>query len=164
MSNVSIAGIRGVLNIILGTGLGIFIHGIFAGVGVSKIIAESPILFSLLKILGILFLFYLGIRFIVLAFKSNNKLDSHKEVSIKESFLLNIFNAKALLFYITVVPIFAGINFINYIYLSLLHILTMAIWLLICGFVFVFAQEKMKSSKFEKVINLIGGVVLIGLA
>lgn len=165
MSNVSSEGFRGVFKVIIGTGFGIVVHGMLVGLGISSFIVENVVLLSTLKLAGILFLFYLGIRLLLLARKSRpGVIGSLKSVSIQEAFLLNIFNAKAILFYLTVVPIFAGIHFVGYLYLSMLHVLIMAIWTSICSYCFVVAQKKFQLTNVNMTINIAGGLCLVYLS
>ncbi len=165
ISNVMIFGARGVLKVILGTGLGILSHGLLVGLGISKLLMNNTYILNFLKLFGIIFLLYLGIKLLLSGLRSQNiNTDSLKPVSIKEAFLLNIFNVKALLFYLTVVPLFAGSHLINYVYLASLHTLTMGIWTFICGFLFVVAQEKFQLLKIHTFVGVIGGVCLMYLA
>ena len=116
VSNISISGLRSAFSIILGTGVGILIHGFLVGIGVSNFIADSPIAMIALQITGVLFLGYLAIRLLlngVLSFKNKAKLNSNL-AGFKEALLLNLFNAKAIILYLTVVPIFAGKELVNY--------------------------------------------------
>ncbi len=165
ISNVSVTGLRGAFKVIAGTGLGIIVHGALVGLGISSLLVENMALLSVLKIAGIAFLFYLGIRLLVSGLKAHvGTFESLKEVGVKEAFLLNIFNVKALLFYLTIVPIFAGIDVTNYLYLSSLHILTMAVWTIICSFLFIVAQERFSFSKSSMVVNVVGGLCLVYLS
>ncbi|QUJ66197.1 LysE family translocator [Photobacterium sp. GJ3] len=162
ISNASASGARGAFKVIVGTGLGILVHGSLVGAGFSSFIVKNVILLNTLKLVGIIFLFYIGVRLLILGLEfRNGSFNELKETSIKEAFLLNIFNAKALLFYVTVVPIFAGIEFSTYLYLSVLHVLVMSVWTAICSYIFFLAKERGDFSKVSMVVNIIAGMCLV---
>lgn len=162
-SNVSIAGIRSAFPVVLGTGLGILIHGTFVGLGVSGFLINSPFLMNVLQLIGILFLGWLGIKLIingVTAFRHEARLDNHIS-GFTEALTLNLFNVKAIILYLTVVPIFAGQELGNYLILSLLHIAVMAMWIYIVGFAIKLAGMAIKLNILSGLVNSIGGVFLL---
>jgi len=165
MSNMSSTGFQGVLKVIVGTGLGIAVHGILVGLGVSSVIVENAMLLNALKLCGIAFLFYLGVRLLASGFSARSGSSyALKEAGVKDAFLLNIFNVKALLFYLTVVPMFAGADFMNYLYLSSLHVFIMLTWTSMCSLLFIMAQKQLSFAKISAVVNVAGGVCLVYLA
>lgn len=162
ISNASISGGRGVFKVIVGTGLGILVHGSFVGAGISNVIVKNAMLLNAIKLTGVIFLFYLGVRLLLSGLKfRNHHFKAPKETSIKEAFLLNIFNVKALLFYLTVVPIFAGVEFDSYLYLASLHVLIMCVWTTICSYIFLLAKKRISVLKVSMVVNIIGGSFLL---
>ncbi|MFT2111873.1 LysE family translocator [Marinomonas sp. 2405UD68-3] len=165
ISSVSSSGFRGVLKVIVGTGLGIVVHGILVGLGVSSVIAENAMLLNALTLCGIAFLFYLGVKLLVSGFNARSGASfAVKKIGVKDAFLLNIFNVKALLFYLTVVPMFAGADFIHYLYLSSLHVFIMLAWTSVCSLLFIMAQKQLSFAKVSLVVNVAGGVCLVYLA
>lgn len=78
-------GIRGTGKIITGTLLGIYTHTFLAGVGITRLVVTYSSLVNTLKILGTAYLLYLAARLI----RSG-------------------LNIKAVMLYLTVVPVFAG--------------------------------------------------------
>jgi len=166
VSNISISGLRSAFSIILGTGVGIYIHGLLVGVGISGWIANSSIAMSVLQVFGVLFLGYLGIRLLlngVVSFKNKAELSS-KLAGFKEALLLNLFNAKAIILYLTVVPIFAGTELVNYFILSSLHVAVMAVWILFSGILILVAKAKLKLNIMNGIVNTIGGAFLVVVA
>ncbi|NOU49926.1 LysE family transporter [Pseudoalteromonas sp. JBTF-M23] len=149
----------------VGTGLGILVHGSLVGAGVSSFIVKNAMLLNAMKLAGVIFLLYLGVKLLILGLKfRNGSFTELKETSIKEAFLLNIFNAKALLFYLTVVPIFAGVEFVAYLYLCVLHVLVMSVWTAICSYMFLLAKKRACFSKVNMVVNTTGGMCLVYFA
>lgn len=104
----------------IGLSFGVLIHTFAAATGLSIIIQKSAIVFSVIKYLGAVYLFYLAYQ----TFKEkesmpNVKLSSvniHKQTFfplVKKGFLMNILNPKVSLFFIAFLPQFISKNGIN---------------------------------------------------
>ncbi len=97
-----------------GLGFGVMIHTLAAATGLSIIIQNSAIAFTVIKYLGALYLFYLAYK----AFKEKQAsfdLTSSENVEkesisflIRKGFLMNILNPKVSLFFIAFLPQFVS--------------------------------------------------------
>lgn len=163
MSNVAMNGIQGAFKVVIGTGLGIVLHGLLVGLGISNLLSKSQFVMSSLQIIGIAFLLLLGLKLVTSGMKllHNKAVFTASDVSIKQAFLLNTFNAKAIILYLTVVPIFAGSGLSSYLLLSTIHVTIMALWILIFSLMFCFAKEKLKVNIIGAAVNIIGGLCLL---
>lgn len=93
----------------LGLGLGILVHVTYSLVGLALVISKSILIFNAIKILGALYLLYLGANML---FSKSSKLRSQhfnkpkKELSafgaVKMAFLTNVLNPKVTLFFLSV--------------------------------------------------------------
>lgn len=158
-------GMRGTGRIILGTLLGIYTHALLAGLGITQLIAAYPALMNTIKIIGTAYLIYLAIRLIRsglnaqdLAFTSGNR-----STGIKEAYLANVLNIKAIMLYLTVVPAFAGGGATpwSYLVLASIHVAVMALWLLFAGQMLIRSAAKISTRKLKKVIDIVGGTLLL---
>ncbi|QMV53960.1 LysE family translocator [Ewingella americana] len=165
MNNAVQQGMRGTGRIILGTLLGIYTHALLAGLGITRLIAAYPALMNTIKIIGTAYLIYLAIRLIRsglnaqdLAFTSGNR-----STGIKEAYLANVLNIKAIMLYLTVVPAFAGSSATpwSYLVLASIHIAIMALWLLFAGQMLIRSAAKISTRKLKKVIDIGGGTLLL---
>jgi threonine/homoserine/homoserine lactone efflux protein len=165
MNNVVQQGMRGTGRIILGTLLGIYTHALLAGLGITRLIAAYPALMNTIKIIGTAYLIYLAIRLIRsglnaqdLAFTSGNR-----STGIKEAYLANVLNIKAIILYLTVVPAFAGSGATpwSYLVLASIHVAIMALWLLFAGQMLIHSAAKISTRKLKKVIDIGGGTLLL---
>ncbi len=165
MNNTVQHGMRGTGRIILGTLLGIYTHALLAGLGITQLIAAYPALMNTIKIIGTAYLIYLAIRLIRsglnaqdLAFTSGNR-----STGIKEAYLANVLNIKAIMLYLTVVPAFAGGGATpwSYLVLASIHIAIMALWLLFAGQMLIRSAAKISTRKLKKVIDIGGGTLLL---
>lgn len=94
-----------------GIALGILVHVTYCMLGLAVVIANSLLIFSVIKFLGAAYLFYLGVK--ALLTKSSGSLDADKKnnrkpaslkasVAIKQGFLCNALNPKATVFFLGV--------------------------------------------------------------
>ena len=90
----------------LGIGTGILIHVLFCMLGLGMIISESKFLFNFIKILGAIYLFYIGAKSLIqkVQFKTyeNNPINQGSALkSFRLGFLTNVLNPKATLFFLS---------------------------------------------------------------
>ncbi|MDN3650901.1 LysE family transporter [Reinekea marina] len=165
ISNIAIAGLRGVLPVILGSGVGIVLHATLVGLGVSTLIANNPQAMYALHLFGIAFLGWLGFKLLftgIQAFHENLALN-HRLVGFKQALLLNLINARAIVLYLTVTPIFAGNSLTGFIALGLVHVAMLACWILLAGSIIIIARRKIKLNLVTGVINFMGGTSLLAV-
>lgn len=158
-------GLKGLFIPIIGTGLGILTHGILVGVGLTKILASSPWVMSTIGILGTLYLVYLSITLLNAGFKAGKGTASHsiKTVTIKDAYLANLLNPKAIILYLVVVSNFVGKDpsVVDFLVLSCVHVVMMAAWLgLSCG-TLIFFSSSIQINTLRKYINIGGGILLL---
>lgn len=96
----------------LGVTLGIFVHTLFAALGISVILKTSAFAFSIVKIIGAGYLVYLGLK--TLMNKEELKLDNENQFSGRKIFvqglLSNTLNPKVALFFMAFLPQFIKTN------------------------------------------------------
>lgn len=99
-----------------GIALGDSIHVLFAVLGLSAILLSSALAFEIVKYIGALYLFYLGIQMLLTKTKQKEKSNleqmsgsidkSSSWKSIKQGFLAEILNPKTALFFLAFLPQF----------------------------------------------------------
>ena len=103
----------------LGIGAGTLVHFLAAAFGISAILATSATAYSIVKILGCLYLLYLGVTMIIGKASNAQAGDSgiaqtrqHESLSrvFYKGFLTNVLNPKVALFFIAFVPQFIAID------------------------------------------------------
>lgn len=163
MSNVSNVGFRGIWPIVFGSALGISIHSLLAGAGVSALLTHSPNTKVLVQLIGAAFLAYLGVKlFLTGVNKKQSKHQINDQITgFKLAFLLNLTNARAIILYMTVIPIFAGGELSNFLMLSTVHVLILTVWIIVVAFTLIKAKENIQPYKLRKTINTAGGLALI---
>ncbi|WP_321296312.1 LysE family translocator [Marinifilum fragile] len=106
------SGQRTGLAISLGLSLGVLVHTSAAALGLSIIIQQSALVFSVIKYLGAAYLFYLAIS----ALRSKGEGDQNESIKqkvpmgafklVRKGFLMNVLNPKVSLFFIAFLPQF----------------------------------------------------------
>lgn len=104
----------------MGFALGVCVHVTYTLFGIAALIAQSIILFNILKYAGAAYLFYMGVRALLSkGFKDNKKNVQRSSKTVKNAFmsplqalwsgfLTNILNPKATLFFLAVFSQFVG--------------------------------------------------------
>jgi len=94
----------------LGVSLALIVHLFYTLVGIGVLIAESPLIYNLIKYAGILYLFYLGFTSIYSSLKKTEEMNlkyskSQEDLpplkAIQQGFLTNLLNPKCALFFIS---------------------------------------------------------------
>ncbi|MCW0353780.1 LysE family translocator [Pantoea ananatis] len=168
MNSALTAGRKGLVKTLLGTALGIYTHALLIGLGLSTALVTSPALFALLKIAGVLYLFWLGGLLLITGVRTRAFVlrTTGSATTVKGAWLANVANPKAVLFYLTVVSQFvgdrAGID--AFLTLATVHIVVMSLWLALFSQALVFSAQKINPVALKRYVNIGGGLLLIGIA
>ncbi|PXY01378.1 LysE family translocator [Marinifilum breve] len=106
------SGQRTGLAISLGLSLGVLVHTSAAALGLSIIIQQSALVFTVIKYLGAAYLFYLAISALRSKDDGNQNESMKQEVPrgafklVRKGFLMNVLNPKVSLFFIAFLPQF----------------------------------------------------------
>lgn len=170
------AGVYSVLGIISGA----LIHTLFAALGLSVLLANSPTAFMLVKYIGAAYLCYLGFK--MLTSKNSNSIanslskaqdvTSQKAVDgwkiYQQGVLTNLFNPKVALFFLAFFPQFIDASYaygmLSFLILGLTFATTGFIWCLCLALLAArFSTRLRENPSIETMLNRISGVVFIGL-
>ncbi|WP_336767918.1 LysE family translocator [Pantoea endophytica] len=168
MNSALAGGNKGLFKTLAGTALGIYTHAFFIGLGITAVLVSSPAAFVVLKIFGTVYLLWLGAVLIRsgLTVSSGRSTGTIHSVTLKEAWLANVLNPKAILFYLTVVSQFAGTKggVFNYFTLASVHIVVMSIWLFAITQTLIFSAQKTNPLMLKKYVNIVGGMMLIAFS
>ena len=159
----------------LGVCTGTLLHSIAAAIGVSAVIAASPIAFELLRYGGAAYLLYLGIQSIASFFKaeaSNNNQTVADAPSVfkvfKQGLITNLLNPKVIIFYIALLPQFVNTDLghvgLQIVLLGFIHTSIGLIYLLVIGTLIGNAAGWITNTRFGNYLDAIAGVFFVGLA
>lgn len=153
---------------------GIFLGGCFhiivASLGLTTIFQIIPKLYDIIKILGALYLVWLGIKLI--RSTSSPTIQQHVEngqLSLKQSILVEVLNPKTAIFYIAFLPQFINTSFdfpvwSQFILLGFIVNLIFVSADVVCVFLANYISQKFtKSKKPQKSMSVMGGLIFMGL-
>ncbi len=160
---------------LLGNSTGLAIMAFISAVGIGAIITNSPILMQVVKIVGALFLLYLGIKMVVLANKvkllsSTGQVHASSKSSFsfyKDGVILALSNPKPIIFFTSIYPQFISYGahqsvqfFILGASFSILSFFLLSSYVVISRHTF----GRLMTQKRIIVFNWISGLLLIAIA
>ncbi|PFM74938.1 homoserine lactone transporter [Bacillus sp. AFS077874] len=161
------AGVFSVLGIISGS----LIHTLFVAFGLSLILLKSVFLFNTIKILGVIYLLYLGIR--MLLDKSNAAFQATEvdKLNIRKVYvqgiLTSLTNPKVSLFFLSFLPQFIDTKAsgpIPFLILGLTFTATGLLWCLFVAYFSSYVTKKLRGNqKVGMVLNKVTGIIFIGM-
>lgn len=152
-----------------GVTLGIFVHTVFAALGLSIILKTSALAFTIVKIIGASYLIYLGIKTLI----SRDELKMTEEVKTSarkiftQGLVSNTLNPKVALFFMAFLPQFiktngTEISSVPFLILGSIFALFTLIFLAILGYFSGSVGHYLKTrASLAKWINNISGSVMI---
>lgn len=168
-------GRRGGLLSVLGNGLGTLPLVAAVALGVGTIVAQSAVLFTVIKMLGAAYLVYLGIQAIrhrgdgnVTDAGASAHRSLRTSVMLRQGFIVGITNPKTIVFFVAVLPQFVNFSAGNIpVQMMLLGLLAVtigflcdAIWALLAG---TARQWFARSPRRMSGIRASGGALMVGL-
>lgn len=160
------AGVYSVLGIITGS----LVHTLLVAFGLSIILTKSIVLFNTIKVIGVIYLVYLGIKMILdktnVAFQAtSNKLNIRK--IYVQGLLTSLTNPKVSLFFIAFLPQFIDTKAsgpMPFIILGLTFTVTGLLWCLFVAYFSSYVTKKLRGNqKVGMILNKITGLIFIGM-
>jgi len=153
-----------------------YLHGALSLFGISVILTQSAEAFLAVKVLGAIYLVWIGLKALINAFTSHksqmpppaSQASNHKKTLIKaylEGFLTNTLNPKVSLFYLAAFPQFipAGDNALWYgMLLVSIHALINTLWFSTMVLLLARLSTFTKEHIMQKLLNGITGIIFIG--
>lgn len=166
---------KGAIAAALGIGAGSVVHAIAAAIGVSAVIAASPLAFDILRYGGALYLAWLGIQALRSFFR--NEHTPENPVTVKETtsvavfrrgLVTNILNPKVVVFYLALLPQFVSLELghvgLQIFLLGCIHNMLGLAFLLTVGLAAGKASDWLATTGFGRWMDVIAGLFFIGLA
>ncbi|OAK03538.1 homoserine lactone transporter [Bacillus wiedmannii] len=160
------AGVYSVFGIITAS----LVHTLFVAFGLSIILTKSVVLFNIIKIIGVIYLVYLGVKMVLdktnVDFQaSSNKLNIRK-IYI-QGLLTSLTNPKVSLFFIAFLPQFIDTKAsgpIPFIILGLTFTATGLLWCLFVAYFSSYVTKKLRGNqKVGMILNKVTGMIFIGM-
>lgn len=140
LASAASGGSRNGVAATLGISAGLIVHATAAAVGISALIAASPLAFDVLRLAGAVYLAWIGAQTLYRLWRGRNQIAKAGAVervspsaSFRRGFVTNVLNPKVAIFYVAFLPQFAdstlGYVPVQIFILGALHNLTGIIWL-----------------------------------
>ncbi|PTM59569.1 LysE family translocator [Desmospora activa] len=156
-----------------GNRLSFTLHIAFALMGLSVILQQSAVLFSIIKTLGALYLIYLGLMSLI-NFRHKKiqiRSDKHELTPLKafqSGFLSNFLNPKVSLFFLSIFPQFTNTEYLtdHPMWVATIFFLGNCCWYVPVIFMIGFNKVRQALTRFQRTLDLAFGVffVLVGLS
>lgn len=176
LKTVPLHGKTSALNNVLGIFTATYLHGILSFFGLSAIILSSAELFMIIKILGALYLLFLGIKSFYSIIKKEEEIKEvlQKEIkkkkkrshalSFMEGFLTQILNPKVSMFYLAAFPQlidFKNAAFMDIFLLTSIHATTMLVWFTLFILLLGKSSKAFESKTIKNIIQGLTGTVFL---
>lgn len=157
----------------LGISAGTLLHTLAAALGVSAVLAASPVAFALLKWLGAAYLVYLGIALLWPRKAVTPSVDPFTRADVASAFgqgvLTNVINPKVALFFLAFLPQFidpaSSAKVAAFVVLGFTFVATGTLWCLILALVAGHARRVIDpSARTGALLSRLCGVLFIALA
>lgn len=159
----------------LGMATGLLFWTLIAVLGLAVVIAQSVVLFTVIKYLGAAYLIYLGIKSLFSkSFFTMEATDTdatvpaqssqHKE-SFRQGLLSNIFNPKTVIAYVTIMPQFIDLGGNVHEQLIILGLILTGLavsWFFLLVFIMDHAKRWLNNARFQRLFQKGAGALLIG--
>ena len=158
----------------LGICLGLFVHATLSAVGISAILLYSATAFTLLKTIGACYLLWLGFSGIKAFWNARYQTDEtvlaqtpfNALRSLREGFLSNVLNPKAIIFYMAFLPQFidpAQSALMQSLFLALLHFIVGTLWQGMLIYMICSANRLMLKPSIRQKLDLSSGLIMLFL-
>lgn len=154
---------------------GTIVHGLFAALGISVILAQSAAAFNAVKLVGAGYIIYLAVLSLRSAWRGKQTEVVIEAVGtvgsqrlfkpLREGLLTNVLNPKVAIFYLSFLPQFIspGDHVLKPVFLAGIHVLFGIVWL--SGVIVMVdrSKEVLRRSSVRRITEGLVGVVLLGL-
>jgi RhtB (resistance to homoserine/threonine) family protein len=173
--NVLLHGRRAALGASAGVGAGLSVWTLAAAVGLASVIRASEVAFTVLKIVGALYLMWLGVQ----ALRAARHAPAHDEARLRatrpvmgarggfwQGFLSDLANPKIGIFFTSLLPQFVDPGrpvLLPFLALGAVFVLMTVVWLGAYCLIAARAAETLRRPRVRSVLDRVTGVVLIAI-
>jgi RhtB (resistance to homoserine/threonine) family protein len=159
----------------LGICSGLFMHATLSALGLSVLIAHSAFAYQLLKIVGAVYLVWLGLQSLLAALRGDYPRGPGGDTaqqptsagrSFAEGLLTNLLNPKVAVFYLALLPQFVAVGdpvFIKSILLAGIHAAMGVVWLVALASLLDRARAVITRPWVRRLLEGVSGSILVGL-
>ena len=155
----------------VGFGLGICVHISYAVFGLSWLIANNELIFTVIQSLGAFYLMFIGIQFLR-SFQSQigqETVSASSRISpfraVRIGFITNVLNPKATLFFLSLFSTMLNptVGELTLVVIAVLLVVTTILWFSLVALLISHPRFTTVLKRYEKTVNQFFGVLLIGI-
>lgn len=155
---------------------GLFVHATLSALGLSVLLAHSAWAYELVKILGAVYLVWLGLQSLAQALRRSGVEDDTAATaaataslhgrSFREGLVTNVLNPKVAVFYLALLPQFVGVHdpvFAKSMLLAGIHASMGLAWLVALAAALDRARAVIARPRVKRLLGGVSGTILVGL-
>ncbi|MCP4284868.1 MAG: LysE family translocator [Gammaproteobacteria bacterium] len=154
---------------------GLFVHALISAGGISLVLMQSAWLFGMLKLAGAAYLIWLGVVSLRSALRGGGLLlpksvrqveKLHPLVPLREGFLSNVLNPKAVVFYMAFLPQFIQPSdpvIMKALFLTAIHFVLANLWQIAIVLIVINVRSWLDSPSVKRYLDGLAGSVMITL-
>jgi RhtB (resistance to homoserine/threonine) family protein len=170
--HAAISGRRAGMATALGIAAGVFGWAVVAAFGVASLLAASAVAFTAVKLVGAIYLAYLGVKALVSAWRRGETVRAEVKattvrplVAFRQGLLTNLLNPKCAIFFVALMPQFLSTSphWSDTLTLSALAVIVTAVWFTVLATIVGMLRAFFTSKRVRRVLDSVTGAILIGL-
>jgi RhtB (resistance to homoserine/threonine) family protein len=156
----------------LGIASGVFAWAVVAAFGVASLLAASAVAFTAVKLVGAVYLAYLGIKALVSAWRRGQTVHTEVQattvrplVAYRQGLLTNLLNPKCAVFFVALMPQFLSTSphWSDTLLLSALAVVVTAVWFTVLANIVGALRAFFTSKRVRRVLDSVTGTILVAL-
>jgi RhtB (resistance to homoserine/threonine) family protein len=170
--HAAISGRRAGMATGLGIASGVFAWAVVAAFGVASLLAASAVAFTAVKLVGAVYLAYLGVKALVSAWRHGQAVRAEVKtttvrplVAYRQGLLTNLLNPKCAVFFVALMPQFLSTSphWSDTLLLSALAVVVTAVWFTVLANIVGALRAFFTSKRVRRVLDSVTGAILVGL-
>ncbi len=147
-----------------GIGTGVFIHSVLASSGISILLLSDTNLKFAISFMGASYLIYIGLRSFVPSKRANIELNEYDGSSFLKGLLTNLFNIKALIFFVSLFTIITDSLFGIWLAIYPLYFAVVTtIWFSLLSYILTTSKPKLIFDKYSDNIEKISSLFILSI-
>ncbi|GAB2710556.1 LysE family translocator [Nocardia thraciensis] len=169
--NAMVSGRRAGVASAAGVAAGVFVWAALTGLGISGLLAASAVAYTAVKLVGAVYLLWLGVRALLAARRGGYELEvggGHPvgaRRGFRQGLLTNLLNPKAAVFFIALLPQFlpASPSVLDTLTLGVTATLVVLVWFVVLAVGVATLRHVFTRARVRRVIDAATGTILVAL-
>ncbi|MEV4311364.1 LysE family translocator [Actinocrispum sp. NPDC049592] len=170
--HAAVSGRRAGMATAFGIASGVFVWAVVAAFGVASLLAASAMAFTVVKLVGAVYLAYLGVKALIAARRRREKVELGQSATtvrpwsaFRQGLWTNLLNPKCAVFFVALMPQFlAGTPRLDQtLLLSALAVVVTVVWFTVLANIVGALRKFFTSPRVRRTMDAVTGTILVGL-